>query len=331
MQNMRNQGSVLIQSLALIAVGTIVVGVVTSKSAIVAKAAKRTESRADVLGLKDYLFQNVDCSSTLSPLGPKGNPCSGGSLGYIELRGKTGVLLATDTSTRFGKWNALAYCNSTGIEIRAVSLLPAHYGNLADLQWVGKSIPENVDHYRQDELTKVAYSWNHAGSVISKPDSHGLCSDWFGTVTTPGTCNGYVRSIDLKNKTVTCEDVPSCNYPDNLVFDEATKKYACKADLMYTSYYKNLENTNVKLTETVNYFNHILATNIMPTVYYTNGRISAFPNMGVSFDIMQNSFSECATRDLMKCPEGTVMWGYEALMESAGDHCRVRCVQLKPY
>jgi hypothetical protein len=252
-------------------------------------------------------------------------------LGYIELRGKTGVLLATDTSTRFGKWNALAYCNSTGIEIRAVSLLPAHYGNLADLQWVGKSTPENVDHYRQDELTKVAYSWNHAGSVISKPDSHGLCSDWFGAATTPGTCNGYVRSIDIINKTVTCEDLPNCNYPDNLVFDEATKKYACKADLMNATYSQNLKNTNVKLGETVTYFNHELATKIMPPVYYTNGRISAFPDMGVHFDIRQNSFAECSTRNLMTCPEGTVMWGYEALMETSGDHCRVRCVQLKPY
>jgi hypothetical protein len=182
-----------------------------------------------------------------------------------------------------------------------------------------------------DELTKQPYSWQHPLSTISRSGAEGICKEWFGPASAAGTCNGFLRNIDFQNKTTTCEPIPNCTYPDNLVFDSSTNQYVCNMNLIYSSYVENKGYTDDTMGETVTYFTNTVWGNILPTVTYTNSLISAFPNMGAYQDLRQNSFGECARRDLMKCPEGMVMWGYEALMESAGDHCRVRCVQLKPY
>lgn len=330
MTNKKNQGFGLLQALLVLAVGSIVIGIVSQRSSNVAKSAKKTASKADVLGFKSNIYNNVDCAATFSPslgFGPKGAPCSSG---YIDLRTKTGILLNSAGTSRFGMWNALAYCTSGGIEIRFVSLNPSFYGNLADKQWVGKTAPENPSHYRKDELTKQPYSWAHPMSTVSQPNAQGLCRDWFTTPSTTTTCNGFARTVDFKNKQATCEVIPSCSYPNNLVFDTGSNRYVCNSNLMTNTYNQYKATTDSSVVNVVQDF-YNKADKIMGDVTYNNGLISKFPVMSNYKDIFGNNFSQCAKRAGMLCPADKAMWGYEALMETSGDRCRTRCVQVKPY
>ena len=336
MTSKKNQGFGLLQALLLLAVGSSVIGIVSQRTSTVAKSAKKTESRVDLLGLKSNIYNNVDCAATFAPslgFGPKGALCSPGSgaTGYIDLRSKNGILLNSAGTSRFGKWNALAYCSSGGIEIRFVSLLPAHYGNLADKQWVGKSAPENPSHYRLDEITKAPYSWQHPLSVVSQPNARGLCADWFSApATSAATCNGFVRNINFRSKKVTCEPMPNCVYPANIVYLPRGNRYGCSASHSDHSYDLEIAKIETSMSNIVNNFYHKVWNEILPTVTYTNNLISNFPNMASYQDVYGDNKKECATRAHMICPEGKVMWGYEA-METAGNRCRIRCVQLKPY
>lgn len=329
MTSKKNQGFGLLQALLVLAVGSIVIGIVSQRSSIAAKSSKKMASKADILGFKSNIYNNVDCAATFAPslgFGPKGSPCSSE---YIDLRAKTGIILNSTGTSQFGKWNALAYCTSGGIEIRFVSLLPSFYGNLADKQWVGKTAPENPSHYRLDEITKQPYSWMHPISTVSQPDALGLCHDWFSTPSTATNCNGFVRNIDFKNKKASCEPIPSCSYPNNLVFDASSNKYVCNSNLMTYTYNQDKSTTDASMSNVVQNF-HNRAGAIMGNVTYNNALISQFPVMSNYQEIFGNNFSQCAKRAAMLCPEGKVMWGYEALMEKSGDRCRTRCVQLKP-
>ncbi|MEI8025912.1 MAG: hypothetical protein WCI18_06165 [Pseudomonadota bacterium] len=331
MTSKKNQGFGLLQALLVLAVGSIVIGIVSQKSASIAKSAKKTAQKNDILGFKSNIYGNVDCAATFSPslgFGPKGSPCSSG---YIDIRSKAGIILNSAGTSRFGKWNGLAYCTSGGIEIRFVSLLPSFYGNLADKQWVGKTAPENPSHYRSDELTAQPYSWAHPMLKVSQPNNpQGLCHDWFTTPSTNATCNGFTRKIDFKNKQATCESIPSCSYPDNLVFDTGSNKYVCNSSLMTYTYNQDKYTTDVSMSTVVqNFYNK--ADKILRDVEYNNSLISRFPDMSNYEDIYGNNFSQCAKVYQMLCPEGKAMWGYEALMEKSGKRCRTRCVQLKPY
>ena len=336
MPSKRNQGFGLLHALLVLAVGTSVIGIVSQRSANISKSSKKTASRADLLGLKSNIYNNVDCPATFSTslgFGPKGTPCTPGfgPTGYIDLRSKSGTLINSDGSSQFGKWNALAYCSSSGIEIRFVSLLPSSYGNLADKQWVGKTAPEDLSHYRLDELTKQPYSWMHPLSAISKPGPEGICNDWFqSSATTSGTCDGFVRKVNFKNKTATCSPVQKCNYPDILMFDSSSNQFVCNSGLISTSYNNSKAATDTYIKSIVDNFYNNVWNNILPKVTYTNTEISAFPNFSDFHDITRSSFSDCAKREQMKCPNGYIMWGYEAKLED-GQNCRVRCAKLKRY
>lgn len=324
-----NDGFGLIQALVLIFVGSLLIAIVSKKAGMVSKASKKTESISDLSSIKNQLYNNIDCSETFAQsrgFGPKGTPCS--TPKYINLRTRTGVVVRDDGSTKAGKWNVMAYCSAAGVDLRAVSLLPPHVGNLEDKKWAGKALPANPDHYRKDELTKRPYSWNHPASRLSKPGAGGLCEGWFVPSNNSNTCNGLVTNVDLKSENVTCAEMPVCSYPDDIVF--VGGKYICDSKLVTEILDKNKDSIDEMTGGIVKNFNTNVSESVVLSVNEINESISNYPNMGGKTDITRSTDGECATRATMKCPEGFVMWGYEARQRDAGKNCRVRCVKLKP-
>jgi len=329
-----NAGFGLVQAVLLLAVGGSIIGIVTQRSANLAKSARKIQSKTDLMTMRNNLFQNVICPETFKAslgFGPQGDPCPTGQ--YINIRSKTGILVNIDGSTQIGEWSLMAYCSLSGLDIRAVSLLPAFRGELEDKKWVGKSAPTNLDHYRLDEFSRDSssreYSWAHPVSQISKPDSTGLCAHWFSGPPPP-PCSGYAGNANVNSETQACRPAPNCAPPRNLVFDRSLNRYVCRREV----------NDNIMTairTRTASEFSVFdaqlrtrLDRDIIHSVNDVNAYIDRFPNMGDAQEVFGYTYGECANLGRMKCPPGYAMWGYEAYMPMGGHRCRLRCIKVQP-
>jgi len=328
MKNNPRSGFGLLQALVFIAFGTSVMGIVMSKSASSAKSSRKTQSKIELSTIKTNLASNISCPATFDStlgFGPQGNPCPVGQ--YISLRTQSGTLVEADGSTQMDTWSIMAYCQTDGLDIRAVSLQPAFLGEVEDKKWIGKISPAFPEHYRKDEMSGHPYSWQHPAVVISKPGPTSLCSHWFSPPST-GSCNGYLASADIVSETQLCKPTPNCTAPLVLEFDAYTNEFQCTSRLKdnFVNTFDSLIYNRVSRFQTVA-SNH--ATSINNFITNINNRIN---NLGVASEertIFGNSFEECSRLSLMACPSGFAMSGYEALMPTSGGRCRVRCKRIR--
>jgi hypothetical protein len=324
--NQSNSGFGLLQAIVLTALGVSAMTLMSGRVGMMLSSAKKTQARTDIISIRATLDRGVNCAETLLPLGPRGTPCGAGR--YIDVRSLTGVLVAQDGSTQIGEWTPMAYCSAAGIDIRAASILPGFRSNLADKQWVGRTL--DPTHYRQDPLLKAQrYSYNHPSLQISRPGATGLCADWF---TGPGaTCTeNYYTDASVIDKDKACQVANTCRWPDNLVFQGG--QFECRRE--YSSY---IENEIRQISDPIIARNIIpytlnqLATRVDPGIEEIKVKLDNLADVANFFDVQHNAnYSLCADNGVMKCPRGHIMWGYEAFMPMGGHHCRLRCVKLVP-
>jgi hypothetical protein len=314
-----------------IVVALSMIGVITSKTGVTSQSAKHNERALTKAALKSHLYQNVSCSDTFNPalgFGPQGNPCA--TQKYVTLRSKTGILVNEDGSTLVdGRWTVMAYCSPSGLDVRAAWLRPEYIKDMDSKLF--KSLVFTAgggqDRFEQDPLTKNTYHWNAKPSRISSPDSSGLCSHWFAPP--PSKCGGYLSNAVVNEGNQDCSQTPSCAPPGNMVFDSQQNKYICSNVVSQNLLSEIVTTTNSEYSQIVSSYSNYIQYSSVPGLNAVNDIINSSANLSDFKDVQHNnSFKECATLSLMRCPDGYAMHGYEALMPTAGDHCRVRCVKV---
>jgi hypothetical protein len=182
------------------------------------------------------------------------------------------------------------------------------------------------DRFEHDPLTKNTYHWNAKPSRIASPDSSGLCSHWFAPP--PSKCGGYLSNAVVNDGSQECNQTPSCAPPGNMVFDPQFSKYICSNMVADNLLSEIVNTTNSQYSQIVSSYSNFIK-NSSGGLNKVNDIINSSANLNDFIDVQHNnSFKECATLALMRCPDGYAMHGYEALMPTSGDHCRIRCVKV---
>lgn len=329
-----NAGFSIIEVTVSIAIGAIVIAAIVGAMASSGRLVKKSMSTVDVATIKKSIYSAVSCEKTFSGL-PVGNPC-GGNPRYIDLRNSEDKLLVSSNGAKAGKFVVRAYCNAVGLDVRVVKLHTAHLGNEQAIDWVGKAKPANPDFYVRDESrgsgkAPLSYDWNHPKSILSTPGNGGLCAGSFQNDAQESGCTGdsdYVKSIDYKTGHVKCGEVPTCGANAFLVYsggefscDEKTYVEAIKEAKAYIDQKiaGSTQEIQKNSDDTLDVINAVSAR-IDKLGSWSNGTITS---QGGSTD------RECARLKLGTCPDGYLMYGYEARLAGSG-RCVTRCVKIAP-
>jgi hypothetical protein len=324
----RESGLGMVEAIIASMVG--IIGLVALNAGIVnvKKASRKVESELDVSGIRANLSQSISCLT-------KGNPCPTGR--YVDLKTSLEKVVIGSGGTRIGHWVVRAYCQPPsspgatdgGLDIRALGVLPAHDTTAEARTWHPQ--PTNLDYFRKDELTQLPYDSDHPRARVSTPGATSLCSDWFGTVTPTGNCSGpnqFVKSIDFDNQTVACGSVPNCTGNNVLNFDGVNFSCSSAFSSGFSSWITNISTTLNNSIATVVNTNNTHVTNLTNSINYVNSRFDTL-GLGPFAEVLGTNNYECQSLSRMKCPDGYLMWAYEARIV-AGHNCRVQCRKIIP-
>lgn len=317
----------LVEAIITITLG--VVGLVALNSGVLdaKKSSRRVESDIDLSSIRNNLQQSVSCSRTFAGR-VRGNPCPAGQ--YIDLKTVLDKTLLAQNGSRIGHWVVRAYCDAPGapgapdggLDIRALGILPASDGVAEARDW--KSGVPDPGLFRRDELTLTPYNADHPKAKLFAVTTIPLCSDWFGTPSDVGNCsnpNQFVKSIDFENESMTCGTVPSCTGTQVLNFDGTD--FSCSNSLN-TILTTRIDTIRTAVTTTMD--THV--TNLSDSLNYVNGRFATL-GLGAFTEVLGTNNSQCQSLRRMRCPDGYMMWAYEARIEP--DHnCRVQCRKIVP-
>lgn len=298
------------------------------------RLSKKSLSAVDISSIKRNVFAGVNCEATFKGL-TIGDPCNGAPR-YIDLKSADGKILVSANGTSSGNFVVRAYCSDgsgRGLDVRAVKLLPEFKSNVEDISWVGKSLPTNPDHYMADESRSInlKYDWNHPNAIISTPGAGGLCVASFQAATVATSCSGsnaYVKSINFDTKGVTCGTIPVCAANESLEFSGSS--FTCSAERYNTmvNYFYTFTNSQIPGSiDTINSYRDS-AVNTMNYVYNRFGQLGSWSN-GTTVSIGASSDSGCAKLSNGSCPDGYLMYGYEARQQGSGS-CHASCVKIAP-
>ncbi|MEI8025914.1 MAG: type II secretion system protein [Pseudomonadota bacterium] len=329
-----SRGFTVLETLVALSIGLIAflafTGVLTSAN----KLTKKSLSTVDISSLKRTIYATVNCDKTFSGL-TIGNPCSGSSR-YIDLRNADGQTVVSANGTISGNYAVRAYCSdgaNRGLDVRAVKLKPAFLSNVQDISWIGLSSPTNPTHYMPDESRSsvLNYDWNHPNSILSTPGISGLCAASFQTAPATTVCsnpNEYVQSIDFDAKLPICKQMPFCGSYESLEFSGTD--FYCSSQA-YWNMVNNLNNYTDSVvpggyTSVNNYRDKI--NNYEDYVYNRFSQLASWSN-GTTTSVGGSNDTECAKLDNGSCPDGYLMYGYEARQQGNGG-CRASCVKIAP-
>jgi hypothetical protein len=293
------------------------------------KAKRKAESETDLSGIKAQILQTVDCDRTFAAFGTgKGTVCLPGTYITLRSRSTTNNVILPQGGIRKGDFVVRAYCEggpTGGLDIRALGILPAHEATAAARNWKSTTAP-NPNFYRKDETTGIPYDWNHPKARILAPGPTGLCSDWFGTPPpTPGCTapNQFVRNVDLDSRIATCATIPVCTGNTALSYDGTD--FSCNTQLAatLTTQVNNLWTTQNTQIATAN----LNPTSLVNTINYVNSR---FDTLGLGPESIVRGYNnfDCQQLSRMRCPDGYLMWRYEARLGSGT--CSIGCRKVVP-
>jgi hypothetical protein len=201
------------------------------------------------------------------------------------------------------------------------------------VSWIGNSTPPNPSHYFADESnTAINYDWNHPKSILASPGPGGLCASSFQAFAASAVCPGadqYVQSYNFGTKEVTCKSIPTCGATQSLEFSGSD--FYCSND-RYTNIVNffggYIYNISIPPTySTINYYRDS-ANSYMDYVYNRFGQLGSRAN-GSTTSIGASNDSGCAQLSRGSCPNGYLMYGYEARQQGSGS-CHASCVKIAP-
>lgn len=289
---------------------------------------RKTVSETDLSLLKADILRQIDCDKTFAPLGlPKGRVCATDRYLTLRARSTSNDILVPSAGGRVGDWVVRALCTGGaggGLDVRALGILPGRDGVGRLKNWAGGAPPRPASNYRKDEITGQPYDWTHPKSRLFVPGANGLCSEWFGTPLSNQTAcpaaNQFVKDVNLGLRSATCGTIPNCT-AGALIHDG--NGFVCSS-AVNDSVTALVNSTTTTLISTLN----TNVTDLSNSINYVNGRFATL-GLGPETSVKYSDDWHCQRLALMRCPDGYLMWRYEARL-SENDDCTIGCRKVVP-